>query len=202
MQIGDAAGRVLCALANGHFADQVPTELPRHACIDSSALQPQAGDIGVTSWAEGTQITRRLHPTDVGHTYVFPYEVASDYSADFASMAYVRDYARVGTYVAIAFRVSFVEEKYTAVGEPYLQVMGVDTERVAVGPLRLWQRRAGDLHAGRAYVFRGLKVVNDRMWDALQYAWIRSSDAPKTVECCQRTAWEDVDDLESITQYL
>eukprot|EP00974_Lingulodinium_polyedra_P026992 2604300-Lingulodinium_polyedra.AAC.1 len=59
----------------------------------------------------------------------------------------------------------------------------------AVGPLRLWQRRAGDVHAGRAYVFRGLKAVNDRMWDACS-----SPDAPKTLECCQRTAWEDVDD--------
>ena len=117
-------------------------------------------------------------------------------------MGYVRDYARVGTYVAIALRVSSAEEKFRAGGEPYLQVMGVDTEKLAVGPLRLWQRRAGDLRAGRAYVFRGLKVVNDRVWDSSQYAWIRSSDAPKTLECCQRTAWEDVDDLELITQYL
>ena len=117
-------------------------------------------------------------------------------------MTFVRDYAQVGAYVAIAMRVSSAEEKLTGAGEPYLQVMGVDTMGAAVGPLRLWQRRAGDLHAGRAHMFRGLKVVNDRMWDASQYAWIRSPQAPRALECCQRTAWEDVDGVEAITQCM
>ena len=117
-------------------------------------------------------------------------------------MTCARDYAQVGTYVAIAARTPVVEETLAGAVETYVHGMAVGTEGSAVVPLRLWQRRAGDLHAGRAYVFRGLKVVNDRMRDSSQYQWIRSSDAPKTLECCQRTAWEDVDDLESITQYL
>ena len=71
-----------------------------------------------------------------------------------------------------------------------------------MGPLRLWQHEADDIKPGGAYVVRGLKVVNDRMWDQGKGAWTRSADAPKTIECSVRTACEDVEDIESITQYL
>ena len=64
--LGDAAGWVVRVLANGHFAGQAPTDLPRYADIGIAALRPQAGDIGVTSWTEDTQVTRRLRPTDAG----------------------------------------------------------------------------------------------------------------------------------------
>ena len=80
--------------------------------------------------------------------------------------------------------------------------MGVDTEGGVVGPLRLWQREEGDIKIGGAYVVRGLKVVNDRAWDSTRGMWIRSADAPKIIECSVRTACEDVEDVESITQYL
>ena len=80
--------------------------------------------------------------------------------------------------------------------------MGVDTEGGAVGPLRLWQREEGDIKPGGAYVVRGLKVVNDRAWDSTKGMWIRSVDTPQTMECSVRTAFEDVEDVESITQYL
>ena len=71
-----------------------------------------------------------------------------------------------------------------------------------VGPLRLWQHEEGDIKIGGAYVVRGLKVVNDRAWDPTKHMWIRSADAPKTIECGVRTACEDVEDVEAITQYL
>ena len=143
----------------------------------------------------------RLRPRDSGCNYIFPYDVMSDYSKDFASMAFVRECA-VGTYVAIAMRINDVQAKWSAINEPYLQLMGVDTEGGVVGPLRLWQREEGDIKIGGAYVVRGLKVVNDRAWDSTRGMWIRSADAPKILECSVRTACEDVEGVESITQYF
>ena len=117
-------------------------------------------------------------------------------------MTYVRECA-LGTFVAIAMRITDVQPKWTlAQSEPYLQLQGVDTEGGVVGPLRLWQREEGDINPGGAYVVRGLKVVNDRAWDSTKGMWIRSADAPKTIECSVRTACEEVVDVGSITQYL
>ena len=116
-------------------------------------------------------------------------------------MGFVRECA-IGTYVAIAMRIHDVQAKWSAINEPYLQLMGVDTEGEVVGPLRLWQREEGDIKLGGAYVVRGLKVVNDRAWDAMRSMWIRSADAPKILECSVRTACEDVEGVESITQYF
>ena len=117
-------------------------------------------------------------------------------------MAFVQKCA-AGTYVAIAMRITDVQPRWTSSqNEPYLQLMAIDTEGGVVGPLRLWQREAGDINLGGAYVVRGLKVVNDRVWVSATGMWIRSADAPKTIECSVRTACEDVEDVESITQYL
>ena len=143
----------------------------------------------------------RVRPSDSGCDYIFPYDVTSDYSKDLACMGFVRECA-IGTYVAIAMRIHDVQAKWSAINEPYLQLMGVDTEGEVVGPLRLWQREEGDIKLGGAYVVRGLKVVNDRAWDSTRSMWIRSADAPKILECSVRTACEDVEGVESITQYL
>ena len=86
--------------------------------------------------------------------------------------------------------------------EPYLQLMGGDTERDALGPLRLWQREEGDIKPGGAYVVRGFRVVNDRAWDPTRGIYARSSEQPKILECSVRTACEDVEGAESITQYF
>jgi len=199
---GDDTGKVICTLATGDDINRVPATLPQNAYVNISALKPQAGELGVLYWTESTQMSVRLRPSDPGCKYIFPYDVMSDYSKDFASMAFVGECA-VGTYVAIAMRINDVQAKWTSTqNEPYLQVMGVDTERNVVGPLRLWQREEGDIKIGGAYVVRGLKVVNDRAWDSTRGMWIRSADAPKTIECSVRTACEDVEDVESITQYL
>ena len=199
---GDDTGKVICTLATGGDINRVPATLPQNAYVNISALKPQAGELGVLYWTESTQVSARLRPSDPGCKYIFPYDVMNDYSKDFASMAFVGECA-VGTYVAIAMRINDVQPKWTSTqNEPYLQLMGVDTERGVVGPLRLWQREEGDIKIGGAYVVRGLKVVNDRAWDSTRGMWIRSADAPKTIECSVRTACEDVEDVEAITQYL
>ena len=132
---------------------------------------------------------------------MFPYDVLSDYSADFASMSFIRE-CTVGTYVAIAMHVSDVEPKWTSGGEPYLQLSGLDMERSNVVLLRLWRLKEGDIKPGHAYVVRGLKVVSDRVWDSNKWTWIWSTDAPNTIECSARTAWENVQDVEAIAQYF
>ena len=116
-------------------------------------------------------------------------------------MAFMRECA-VGTYVAIAMRIIAMQPKWTLTNEPYLQLMGVDTEGDVVGPLRLWQHEEGDIELGRAYVVRGLKVVYDRAWDSTKGMWIRSAEVPHTIECIVRTACDDVEDVEPITQYF
>ena len=199
---GDDMGKVICTLATGDDVNRIPATVSQNAYVDISALKPQAGELGVLYWTESTQMSLRVRPSDSGCDYIFPYDVTSDYSKDFASMAFVRECA-VGTYVTIAMRINDVQPKWTSTqNEPYLQLMGVDTEGGVVGPLRLWQREEGDIKIGGAYVVRGLKVVNDRAWDSTRGMWIRSADAPKTIECSVRTACEDVEDVESITQYL
>ena len=117
-------------------------------------------------------------------------------------MAFVRE-SEVGTYATIAMKITDAQSKWTSTQqEPYLQLMGVDTEGSPVGPLRLWHHEEGDIKHGGAYVVRGLKVVNDRVWDPASSMWTRSAHAPKTIECSVRTACEDVEDIESITQHL
>ena len=164
---------------------------------------PVAGQIGVLNWTESTHFIAlaakgfrmQLHLSIRRH-------VKSDYSKDFASMAFVRECA-LGTYVAIAMRITDVQPRWTRTqSEPYLQITGLDTEGGNVGPLRLWQYEEGDINPGHAYILRGLKVVYDRWWDSARGIWIRSAVMPKTIECSVRTACEDVADVDSITQYL
>ena len=194
-------GRLICTVATGDVIKRIPATVAQNAYVDICALKPIVGQLGVLSWTESSQMSLGLRPSDSGCRYIFPYDVMNDYSKDVASMAFVRECA-VGTYVAIAMRINDVQAKWSAINEPYLQLMGVDTEGGVVGPLRLWQREEGDIKIGGAYVVRGLKVVNDRAWDSTRGMWIRSADAPKIIECSVRTACEDVEGVESITQYL
>ena len=125
----------------------------------------------------------------------------SDYSKNFASMSFVHK-CPIGTYVAIAMRVIHVRSRRTVTDDPYLEVMGVDTEGLDVCSLRLWRHEDGDIRPGGAYVVRGLKVVHDRWWDSARGIWKPSAGTPKTIACSVRTALEDVSDVDSTTQYL
>ena len=150
-------------------------------------------------WTVNTQMSLRLRPGDSGCNYIFPYDVMSDYSKNFASMSFVQK-CPIGTYVAIAMRVIHVRSRRTVTGDPYLEVMGVDTEGLDVCSLRLWRHEEGDIRPGGAYVVRGLKVVNARTWDSSKGVWRWESQ--QTIACSVRTAVEDVSDVDTITQYL
>ena len=116
-------------------------------------------------------------------------------------MAFVQQCA-VGTYVAIAMRITDVRARRTSTDQPCLEVMGFDTEGVGVGPLRIWLREEGDIRLGGAYLVRGLKVENDGSWNSAKGVWIRCAGTAKAIGCSVRTALEDVSHVDSITQYL
>ena len=116
-------------------------------------------------------------------------------------MAFVQQCA-VGTYVAIAMRITDVRARRTSTDQPYLEVMGFDTEGVGVGPLRICLHEEGDIRLGGAYLVRGLKVENDGSWNSAKGVWIRCVGTAKVIGCSVRAALEDVSHVDSITQYL
>ena len=155
------------------------------------------GQADLLYWTENTQMTL----LERASSFTFPYDIHTQYSKDFASMAFARD-CIVNTYVAIPMRINESEPKWTQQSEPYLQIMGIDTDGGSVGPLRLWQYEEGDINPGDAYILRGLKVVHDRIWDANVRDYVRSANVPKIIECNLRTALEHVQGVQSITEYV
>ena len=198
---GDDKGRVICILATGDGLKQIPATVPQDTYVDITSLKPQSGQLGVLYWTERTQMSLRPRPRDSGCNYIFPYDVTSNYSNDFASMAFMRE-CTVGTYVAIAMRITDAEQKYNKRDDAYLSIEGFDTEGEAVGPLRLWKYEEGDINPGDAYVVRGLKVVHDRVFDDAKQLWTRSNASDMVIECSPRTACENVEDIRSITECL
>ena len=67
---------------------------------------------------------------------------------------------------------------------------------------RLWRFEEGDVQQGLIYIARGLKVVADTYWNAEQWKYVPRDDGSKTVECCWRTALEDVTQVSGIAQYF
>ena len=155
------------------------------------------GQADLLYWTENTQMTL----LERASSFTFPYDILTQYSKDFASMAFARD-CIVNTYVAIPMRITQSEPKWTQQSEPYLQITGFDTDGGNVGPLRLWQCEEGDINLGHAYILRGLRVVYDRIWDATASNYVRTSNRPKIIECNLRTALEHVQGVEYITQYV
>ena len=191
--LGDDKGRVICTLATGDDVKRVPATFPRYAYVDITALVAQPGSPGILYWTKRTEMSLRSRPGNSKSNYIFPYDVTSDYSKDFASMNFVRE-CSVGTYVALPMRITDVVSKWTSTqNEPYLELFGFDIEKGKVGPLRLWNYEEGDINPGSAYFVRGLRVVNDRAYDQATGTWYRSPDMPKIVDCNPRVACEDVD---------
>ena len=80
----------------------------------------------------------------------------------------------------------------TQIGEPYLQVAGVDMDRRASSTLRLWRYEGDEVKEGCMYIIRGLKVVAEQYWDAYTEAYASKPDGQHSLECCYMTAVEDV----------
>ena len=74
--------------------------------------------------------------------------------------------------VNFVFRATGVEERYTASGEPFLSVAGVDMDQAPTGTIRMWRWGAGEMEAGQVYIMRGMKVAPLTEWrsDAIKYS--------------------------------
>ena len=93
---------------------------------------------------------------------------------------------------SVALKVLAVEEKFTwEKAEPYLELTGRDHE-YHDWLLRLWSCEQGDVHVGRTYMFRGLKVTVERVWDPEKWTYVAGpSDGERKVEFGSRSAFEE-----------
>ena len=72
-------------------------------------------------------------------------------------------------------------------GEPYLEVHGVDMDRVPITALRMWMFEEGEIVPGNLYILRGLRVAPDRVWDDAAWKYVPSPDRRK-LDCSGRAA--------------
>ena len=167
--------------------------------MNAVALKPLPGQIGVLRWTEDTRIVSCLEDVDLGAPYVFPYAVTP--SKDFCTINLAQSLT-VGEYVALAVRPQLVEQKETSKGEPYMVISGPDADGHNVTELRLWRFSLEDIRRGSTCIIRGLKIAIPTQWDGQQGAYVQWLEGPKTFECTNRTAVEDVSHVEAITDFF
>ena len=202
MYFGDTDDYAVCTIAVGSCIEQVPA--PRvHGAAPSSvnitALKSRAAQRGTLQWTSVTRITNRLEPRD-SH-YMFPYQVDA-VSKDFATWALVQN-GSIGDLVTLVIRVLCVEERFTeATPEPYLQVAGMDMERVPTDTLRFWRYENGDIIEGSTCIVRALKVVVQQQWNYEIQRYAPNVNGYKTIEITSRTAVKDVSVIKAITAFF
>ena len=119
-------------------------------------------------------------------------------SQDFATCGYVQE-SQLGQFVALVFLAISIEDKWTeGTGDPYALVYGRDMDGVTTGAMRFWRFEEGDVQQGSIYIARGLKVVADKYWNNEEYRYVPRTDGVKSVECCWRTALEEVTHVSDI----
>ena len=103
---------------------------------------------------------------------------------------------------ALVIKATSVEQKTTFdKGEPYLEVHGVDMDRVPITALRMWMFEEGEVVPGNLYILRGLRVAPDRVWDDAAWKYVPSPDRRK-LDCSGRSAVEDVTSFSSIAAFF
>ena len=96
----------------------------------------------------------------------------STYSKDFASWGFATQ-GTIGEFFALVIKATSVEQKTTFdKGEPYLEVHGVDMDRVPITALRMWMFEEGEIVPGNLYILRGLRVAPDRVWDDAAWKYV------------------------------
>ena len=190
---GDDDGNVVCTMVYGVEVNNAPSKDSLGSLVDVTELRVRPGQRDMLIWTPETKVTIQLEPmhTSVGKTY--PYETHAG-TPDFASWSLVNDVANVnlGDHVSVALKVLTVEEKYTwERAEPYLELTGRDYE-YNDWVLRLWSCVEGDVLANRTYMFRGLKVTAERVWDDTKWQYVPGpSDGERKVEFGSRSAIEE-----------
>ena len=108
----------------------------------------------------------------------------------------------IGEFFALVIKATSVEQKTTFdKGEPYLEVHGVDMDRVPITALRMWMFEEGEIVPGNLYILRGLRVAPDRVWDDAAWKYVPSPDRRK-LDCSGRSAVEDVTSFSSIAAFF
>ena len=192
-------GFVICTAAFGTCVQKVPRELPV-GLVDVQNLRPRPGQTGLLHWEETTRVVKRLVGTFGAAPPAFTYDTSA-VSQDLATCGYIQE-SQLGQFVALVFLAISVEDRWTeSTGDPYAVVYVKDMDGVTT-TLRFWRFEEGDVQQGLVYIARGLKVVADTYWNADQWKYVPRDDGSKTVECCWRTALEDVTHVSGIAQYF
>ena len=192
-------GYVICIAAFGADAQNVSDTIPA-GLVDVVGVHPRAGQNGILYWDKNTQVVKRLQTHDAG-ALVFPYDVSA-VNDDLATRQYVQQCV-LGHFAALVFYVQSVEDKVTdSNGDPYALVHGIDMDGVATGALFFWRWEPGEIETGYIYIARVLKVAPETYWNNDQWKYTPRDDNSKTLQCCWRTALEDVTEVLDIAQYF
>jgi len=187
---GDDDGNVVCTMMYGAEVKGAPSKESIGSLVDVSELRVRPGQRDMLIWTPETRVSIHLEPMHTSARKTYPYENHAG-THDFVSWSSVKD-VNLGDHVSVALKVLTVEEKYTwERAEPYLEVTGRDHE-YHDWLLRLWSCEDGDVRAGCTYMFRGLKVTAERVWDEGKWQYVPGpSDGERKVEFGSRSAYEE-----------
>ena len=76
----------------------------------------------------------------------------------------------------------------------------MDRESTPTGSMCFWRLNDEEVVEGRIYIVRGLKVVMGQAWDDDAQKYKARADLPKKLECCRRTAIEDVTEVQGVAR--
>ena len=187
---GDDDGNVVCTMVYGVEVKGAPSKDSLGSLVDVTELRVRPGQRDMLIWTPETRVSIHLEPLHTSARKTYPYEAHAG-THDFVSWSSVKD-VNLGDHVSVALKVLSVEEKYTwEKMEPYLELTGRDYE-YNDWVLRLWSCVEGDVLANRTYMFRGLKVTAERVWDEMKWQYVTGpSDGERKVEFGSRSAYEE-----------
>ena len=190
---GDDGGNVVCTMVYGDAVKGVPSRDSLGSLVDVIELRARGGQRDVLFWTPDTHVKMHIEPLHTSARKTYPYDAHAG-THDFVTWSSVKD-VNLGDHVSVALKVLQVEEKYTwDRGEPYLEMTGRDYEGFVDWRLRLWSCEEGDVLAGHTYMFRGLKVTAERVWDDQKYQYVPGPiDGERKVEFGSRSAYEEAD---------
>ena len=145
---------------------------------------------------------KRLQYRDIATPHVFPYYVA-EVSDTFATMEFARTQP-IHNFVDLVIQCTSVEErtKQDENKEPYLVMHGIDNNGDQAGPLRLWRFDESNASQDGIYIVRGLKVATATKWSDDVWKYVPWLEGPKTLECNNKTALEDVTHVSAIASFF
>ena len=192
-------GHVVCMVAFGAAAANVPGEDKVGSLYDVIGAKPRVGQVGVLYADDSTRFVNKLEPADGGGFPTFQY-ITTQACDTFGTMARAQEVI-LGMHIDLVLRIFIVEERCTQDSrqESYLSINGLDMDGETVGPVLLWGYVAGEVQNGSIYIIRGLKVVQAKRWSLEEGKYVPRTDGARSLDCTYRTAVEDVSEVQAIT---